>query len=76
MATHFELWNDRTNNLIDEFDTIEQALAEVQWRISVQDNDAARMLSLLRLDANGAIETVVSGDELVRQSRAMTIVGD
>ena len=32
--------------------------------------------SLLRLDGAGAIKTVVNGDELVRRSREMTIVGD
>jgi hypothetical protein len=36
MATHFELWNDRTNNLIDKFETIEQALDEVRWRTSAR----------------------------------------
>lgn len=76
MATHFELWNDRTNNLVDEFDTIEQALDEVRWRIGAQGNDAARVLSLLQLDANGAVEVLVSGDALVRRSQEMTIVGD
>jgi hypothetical protein len=76
MTTHFELWNDRTNNLIDEFDTIEQALDEVRWRISEHGDDAGRVLSLLRLDATGAIETVSSGDELVRRAREMIIVGD
>ncbi|MDQ2783838.1 MAG: hypothetical protein M3Y58_02415 [Chloroflexota bacterium] len=76
MATHFELWNDRTNNLLDEFDTIEQALDEVRWRISERGDDAGRALSLLQLDGTGAIKTVVNGDELVRRSREMTIVGD
>jgi hypothetical protein len=76
MATHSELWNDRTNNLIDEFDTIEQALDEVRWRIGARGDDAGRTLSLLRLDAAGVVETVVSGDELVRRSREMTVVGD
>ncbi len=47
MTIHFELWNDRTNNLIDEFDTIEQALDEVRWRISERGDDAGRALSLL-----------------------------
>jgi hypothetical protein len=76
MATHFELWNDRTNNLIDEFDTIEQALNEVRWRINEGGDDAGRALSLLRLDTAGTVEPVSSGDELVRRSREMTIVGD
>lgn len=73
---HFELWNDRTNNLIDEFDTIEQALDEVRWRISEHGDDAGRTLSLLRLDTAGTVGTVSSGDERVRRSREMTIVGD
>ena len=76
MATHFELWNDRTNNLIDEFDTMEQALDEVRWRISKRDDDAGHALSLLRLDAAGAVEVIASGDELVRRSREMTVIGD
>ncbi len=45
--THFELWNNHTNNLIDEFDTIEQAFDEVRWRISERGDDAGRTLSLL-----------------------------
>lgn len=76
MTTHFELWNDRTNNLIDEFDTMEQALDEVRWRVSERGDDAGRTLSLLRLDAAGAVEAIASGDELARRSREMTIVGD
>ncbi len=76
MATHFELWNDRTTNLIDEFETIEQALDEVRWRTSARGDDAGRTLSLLQPDAAGAVESVLSGDELVRRSREMTIVGD
>ncbi len=76
MTTHFELWNDRTNNLINEFDTVAQALDEVRWQIGETGDDAGCMLSLLRLDAVGGVEVVVSADELVCRSREMTIVGD
>lgn len=76
MATHFELWNDRTNNLIDEFDTVEQALDEVRWRIAAHGEEVARLLSLLRLDDAGTIEVVINGDELVRQSRELTVLGN
>jgi hypothetical protein len=30
MTVHFELWDDETNNLIDEFDTVVQVLDEVR----------------------------------------------
>lgn len=76
MTIHYELWNDRTNNLINEFDTIEQALDEVRRQISEHGEDAGRALSLLRLHAAGIVETISSGDELVRRSRQITIVGD
>ena len=75
MTVHFELWNDRMNNLVDEFDTIEQAFDEVRWRIVMHD-EAATTLSLLRLDAMGAVEAVITGDELVRRARETTRAGD
>jgi hypothetical protein len=76
MTIHFELWNDRTNNLIDEFDTIEQALDEVRWRMAVQGEDASRTLSLLQLSASGDVQTVTSGSELLRRAQQLAITGD
>ncbi len=76
MVTYFELWSDETNNMIDEFDTIEQVFDEVRWRIAVQGEDEAAMLSMLERDNSGAITTVVHGDELVRRVRETVITAD
>jgi hypothetical protein len=76
MATYFELWDDETNNMIDEFDTVEEVLDEVRWRIAVQGENGARTLSMLQRDDAGAIEAVIHGDELVRRVREMAVTAD
>lgn len=70
MRTSFELWNDTTNNLIDEFATVEQALEEVRRRIAVDGQEGARALTLLRLDGEAA-EVVVAGDDLIHRAQAI-----
>jgi hypothetical protein len=76
MAMYFELWNDETNNMIDEFDTVEQVLNEVRWRIAVQSENEACMLSMLQRDDSGTIQAVVHGDELVRRVRETAVTAD
>jgi hypothetical protein len=76
MAKYFELWDDETNNMIDEFDTVAQVLDEVRWRIAVQGENEAGTLSMLERDDSGIIQAVVHGDELVRRVKEMAVTAD
>jgi hypothetical protein len=76
MATYYELWDDETNNMIDEFDCLEQVFDEARWRIAVCGEDGATTLSILARDDSGAIATVMHGDELVRRVREMAVTAD
>lgn len=66
MATVFELWNDDTNNLIDDFDTLDGALDEVRWRIGMYGAEATASLSLLRSDNSGGVKAIAVGEEMIR----------
>ena len=65
-VTVFELWNDETNNLIDDFDSLEDALDDVRWRITSYGVGATEKLSLLRSEDSGKVTAVAIGEELVR----------
>lgn len=69
--TSYQLWNDETRNLIDEFDTEAEALDEVRWRFAVGGEVAANRLSLLRFIAPDASEAIAIGDELLQRARAV-----
>lgn len=69
MATYYQLWNDETHNLIDEFDTEPDALAEVHWRYAVWGAGAVDHLSLLRYEAGKKPVAVALGTELLQRAR-------
>lgn len=69
MVTTFQVWNNQSNNLIDEFESEADALAEVQWRIERRGEDAAKSLSLVGLDTAGQVEAVIEGENLLRLVR-------
>lgn len=70
MATIYELWNDDTNNLVDDYDTLEDAFDEVRWRATTHGEDVAAHLSLLRSDDGRTFVAVAVGDELVRRAQS------
>lgn len=65
MGDVFQLWNDASNNLIEEFDDEAAALAAVRRRIARRGDDAVRCFSLLRLDAEGGVAAVIDGAHLI-----------
>ncbi len=69
MATYYQLWNDETHNLIDEFDREADALNEVRWRYAVWGEGAVSHLSLLRYEADKKPVAVALGDELLQYAR-------
>jgi len=50
MTAFFQLWNNDTNNLIDECETEAAAAIEVRRRYQMGGEDAIRELALLRFD--------------------------
>jgi len=72
MATFFQLWNDESNNLIDEFDSEVEAFDELRWRLAVGGEEAVRHLSLLRYHDPQTPEAVALGDELLRRAQEAT----
>ncbi len=69
MATYYQLWNDETHNLIDEFDHEADALDEVRWRYTVWGEGAVSHLSLLFYEADKKPVAIALGDELVQYAR-------
>lgn len=78
MATYYQLWNDETHNLIDEFNCEADARDEVRWRYMVWGEGAVNHLSLLCYEADKKPVAVALGDELLRYARdsAAAPVGD
>ncbi len=65
MGDLYQLWNDASNNLVEEFDDEAAALAAVRRRIARRGDDAVRSFSLLRLDAAGDVTAVIDGAQLI-----------
>ncbi|MHB8644510.1 MAG: hypothetical protein ACYDAR_01825 [Thermomicrobiales bacterium] len=65
MAVFFQLWNDETNNIIDEFDTEQDAADEVLHFYLAGGVNAIHRLSLLRFDTPDAPKVIAMGDDLL-----------
>lgn len=65
MAAFFQLWNDETNNIIDEFDTERDAAEEVSELYRTGRARAIHQLSLLRFDAPDRPTVIAMGDDLM-----------
>lgn len=65
--TFFQLWNDASHNMIDEFDTEDEALEEVRARCDAAC-EAALNLSLVRYDDPDTPIVVALGPLLVRRA--------
>lgn len=65
MAIFFQLWNDETNNIIDEFDTEQAAAEEVAQFYRAGGVRAIHQLSLLRFDAPDRPTVIAMGDDLM-----------
>jgi hypothetical protein len=65
MEPFFQLWNDETNNIIDEFDTEHDAAEEVSRLYLAGGERAIHRLSLLRFDAPDAPKVIAMGSDLM-----------
>jgi hypothetical protein len=66
-AMAIELWNDKTGNAIDDFDTEDEALAFVRETISLRGK---RAVATWALDVSGDAP-MIRGKELVRRALAI-----
>jgi len=66
MRTVFELWDDETNNLIDDYETEQAALADVLDQIETYGRHAVDTWSLLRGCGADSITMIARGADLVR----------
>ena len=67
----YQLWNQATGNLIGEFETEEEALAEIRWMIeqSSRTEVARWLLALGRGDEAGEDKPVQMGDDLLDRAQ-------
>ncbi len=65
MAVFFQLWNNDTNNLIDEYETEVAAAIEVR-RYRMGEEDALSELALLRFDNPATPKVIAMCDDLLR----------
>ncbi len=66
MRTVFELWDDESNNLIDDYETEQAALADVLDQIETHGLQAVETWSLLRDCGTGPITMIARGSDLAR----------
>jgi len=66
MAVFFQLWNNDTNNLIDEYETEVAAAIEVRRRYRMGEEDAISELALLRFDDSATPKVIAMHDDLLR----------
>ncbi len=66
MAAFFQLWNNDTNNLIDEYETEAAAVIEVRRRYRMGGEQAISELALLRFDNPASPRVIAMHDDLLR----------
>jgi len=66
MRVVFELWDDESNNLIDDYETEQAALADVVDQIETHGLHAADTWSLLRDCGTDPITMIARGADLAR----------
>lgn len=66
MKAFFQLWDNDTNNLIDEYETEEAAATEVRRRYRMGGEHAISELALLRFDNPATPKVIAMRDDLLR----------
>jgi hypothetical protein len=66
MTAFFQLWNNDTNNLIDEYETEAAAAIEVRRRYRLGGEQAISELALLRFDNPATPKVIAMHDDLLR----------
>lgn len=67
----FELWDIESRNLLDDFDTEDEALDMVRQWIALEGASSIDALALTRVDRDGRMVTVAMGAELAARARAI-----
>ena len=65
MTAFFQLWNDETNNIIDEYDTERDAAEEVSRLYLAGGERALHPLSLVQFDSPDTPTVIAMGDDLM-----------
>lgn len=65
MVVFFQLWNNDTNNLIDEYETEAAAALEVRRRYRIGGEQAIGALALLRFDNPTTPTVIAMNDDLL-----------
>jgi len=68
--TGFELWETRSRNLIADYDTEAEALAEVWAAMHLHGPEYADSLMLVQVGPWGGLTTLASGRELATRAQA------
>jgi hypothetical protein len=65
----FELWDERSRNLMGDFDTEEEALAALSYALEKYGPEYARSIVLIRVGPRGGLKRVADGDDLAVRAR-------
>jgi hypothetical protein len=66
MTAFFQLWDNDTNNLIDEYESEAAAATEVRRRYRIGGENALSELALLRFDTPATPKVIAMRDDLLR----------
>jgi hypothetical protein len=68
MATIYQLWDNRSGNLIEDYDTEREALAYVIEEIETFGPEAVGAWALLRDPGAGPVTMIAEGPNLIRRA--------
>ena len=67
----YELWDTRSRNLLDDFDTESQALAAVLELVALNGPGCTDAMALTRVHVDGRMATVATGADLAMRANTM-----
>lgn len=76
VGTTYELWNARTRNLIQSFDSESEALAAVRSIVGRHGVAYAERIVLASEDRDGRSTTIAQGSDLLGRAGVDTITGE
>ena|SRR5688572_10988490 len=68
----FELWDERSRNLMGDFESEQEALLVLSQALQKHGFDYADSIVLIRVGPRGGLKRVASGTELARRARKAT----
>ncbi len=75
METFYEIWDGDTNNLVDYYDTEQDALAYVSEFAEMHGHEAVRSWGMLRV-RDGRSTLVAAGDDLIARASQQVVHAD